>query len=61
MSADAIQRVKKAAGEISDRNFTDGEVGEAIRKFFDPNGPPPNLTQKQIDDVVRYLLPEEPN
>jgi hypothetical protein len=53
--------VKKAAGEISDRNFTDGEVGEAIRKFFDPNGPPPNLTQKQIDDVVRYLLPEEPN
>jgi hypothetical protein len=57
ISADAIRFVKQAARDKISK-LTDDEVGKEIRKFFDPNEPPPTLTQEQIDEIVDGWLGE---
>lgn len=57
--ADAVQQVKKTAKEQFDRDLSDGEAEQSVADYFNPNIPPPDISQDQIDDLVDSLWGEE--
>jgi hypothetical protein len=59
ISTEVIQRVITAAKQKSGKDFTYKEVEQGIASYFDPKIPPPNLSQEQMDAVVRSLMGEE--
>ncbi len=58
INAKTIQLVKKTAIDKINK-LTDDEVGEEIRKFFDPSEPPPDIPQKDIDALVEKWLGDD--
>lgn len=53
--ADATQQVKKVAKEQFGKDLSDSEAERSIADYFNPNIPPPDIPQDQIDQLVKSL------
>jgi hypothetical protein len=52
---DSIQRVKVASRERAGKELTDSEASDLIDEYFEPDLPPAELTQAQVDGIVETL------
>jgi len=51
----SIERFRKTAKEAIDK-FTDDQIGEMFRKYFDPQEPSPDIAQEDIAKMVDEWL-----
>jgi hypothetical protein len=57
--ADAVLQIRKTAKEQFYKDLSDDEAEQSIADYFNPNIPPPDISQDEIDDLADSLWGKE--